>query len=124
MSTKTAAKKETISKKDSFKSAPFAVIETGGKQYKVSEGQIVKIEKISGKHEEGSKITFDQVLAKDDGKAITLGDPTIKGAKVEAKFIETARNKKIVVMKFKNKTRSFKKNGHKQPYTKVEITKI
>lgn len=124
MATKTATKKETVSKKDSFKSAPFAVIVTGGKQYKVSEGQIVKIEKLKGEHKEGDKITFDEVLAKDDGKAVTLGDPQIKGAKVEAKFVETGRNKKIVVMKYKNKTRYFKKNGHKQPYTKVEITKI
>lgn len=102
----------------------FAVIETGGKQYKVSEGDLIKIEKLAGKHEEGSKITFDKVLLVDDGKATTVGTPHIKGAKVTATLTEEGRDKKITVIRFKSKSRYFKKKGHRQPYCKVKIESI
>lgn len=131
MATKTATKKavkaspkKEVSKKDSFKSKDFAVIETGGKQYKVAEGQIITIEKLDGEFKTGGKVIFDKVLMKDDGKNTTLGDPTIKGAKVEAKLVEAGRGKKITVIHYKSKSRYFRKNGHRQPFTKVEITKI
>ena len=102
----------------------YAVIQTGGKQYKVSEGDRIRVEKLPGEHKEGEKIVFDQVLAKDDGKEITVGTPVIAGAKVEAEFVEEGRDKKIPVIRFKSKSRYFKNKGHRQPYTSVVIKKI
>ena len=102
----------------------FAVIETGGKQYKVSEGDLIKIEKLPGEHKEGSKITFDKVLLLDDDKDTTVGTPHIKGAKVTGTFAEEGRDKKITVIRFKSKSRYFKKKGHRQPYSKVKIESI
>ena len=102
----------------------FAVIETGGKQYKVSEGDVVTIEKLPGEPKEGSKITFDKVLLTDDGKDTTVGTPYIKGAKVTGIFQEEGRNKKIDVIRFKSKSRYFKKKGHKQPHMKIKIDSL
>lgn len=102
----------------------FAVIETGGKQYKVKEGDIVKIEKLPGEHKEGAKITFDKILLMDDGKVTTVGTPFIKGAKVAAVFQKNGRAKKISVIRFKSKSRHFKKKGHRQPYTNVKISSL
>lgn len=102
----------------------IAVIATGGKQYRVSEGQTLKIEKIKGAHKKGGKITFDKVLLVDDGKNATIGMPYIKGAKVEAELVEEGRNQKIDVIKYKAKSRYFKKRGHRQPYFKIKITSI
>lgn len=102
----------------------FAVIQTGGKQYRVSEGDSLKIEKLSGDHKEGDKIIFDKVLLFDDGKETKVGTPYIDGAKVEASFIETGRDKKITVIRFRSKSRYFKKKGHRQPYTQVKIAKV
>lgn len=102
----------------------FAVIQTGGKQYKVSEGDLIAIEKLPGEHKEGDKITFDTVLLKDDGKETTVGTPHIEGAKVEAKFVEEGRAKKISVIRFRSKSRYFKNKGHRQPFAKVEILKV
>ena len=102
----------------------FAVIQTGGKQYKVSKGDVLTIEKLSGEPKQGSKITFDKVLLTDDGKKTEIGDPYVKGAKVTATLEEEGRGKKIHVIKFKSKSRYFRKYGHRQPYMKVKITNL
>jgi len=102
----------------------FAVIATGGKQYKVSKGDVVKIEKIKGDLKVGDKVTFDQVLLVEDGKDTTIGTPYIEKAKVEATLKEIGRNKTVDVIKYKQKSRYFKKNGHRQPWFKVEINGI
>jgi len=100
----------------------FAVIKTGGKQYLVSPGDKIKIEKID--KAEGKEITFDQVLLLQKGKAIKIGTPLVKGAKVKAKVLKQDRAKKIIIFKYKAKKRYQKKMGHRQPYTEVEILKI
>lgn len=107
------------------KESKFAVILTGGKQYQVSPGQVVKIEKISGEHKEGDKVIFDKVLLVDDGNGITtIGTPYVTGAKVEANLKEIGRSAKVTVIKYKQKSRYYKKNGHRQPYFMVEIGAI
>ena len=102
----------------------FAVIKTGGKQYKVAVGDSVKVEKITGVFKEGDKITFDQVLLVDNGKDTTIGTPTIKGAAVKGTLEEIGRAQKITVIHYKQKSRYFKKNGHRQPFFKVKIDSI
>ncbi|MFA5933711.1 MAG: 50S ribosomal protein L21 [Candidatus Paceibacterota bacterium] len=102
----------------------FAVIKTGGKQYKVSVGEVITIEKLPGAHVVGDKITFESVLLVDNGKDTTIGTPYIKGAKVEATFQAEGRAKTVMVMKYKAKSRYLKKNGHRQPFAKVKITAI
>lgn len=100
----------------------FAVIKTGGKQYKVEAGTKLKIEKLEV--EEGKTITFDEVLLLADGENVTVGKPVVKGAKVTAKVAAQGRAKKIIVFKYKNKTRYSVKRGHRQHFTEVEITDI
>jgi len=100
----------------------YAVIVTGGKQYKVSEGDTLFIEKLEV--EEGSTVTFDQVLMTGDGEDVKVGVPTVDGATVEAKVVKNGKAKKIYVFKMKRKKNYRRKKGHRQPYTKVEITKI
>ncbi len=102
----------------------FAVIETGGKQYKVSEGDTITIEKLSGDNKEGSKIAFDRVLLVDDGTSTQIGNPYLKGVKVSAIFVEEGKGKKIHIIKFKAKSNYSKKIGHRQLYNKVTIEKI
>src|SRR3989344_8907427 len=105
----------------------FAVIQTGGKQYKVSEGGLVSIEKIKTKgieYAKGDQITFDKVLLVDDGKNTTIGAPYIKDAKVEAEIVEIGRARKILVVKYKQKSRYLRRNGHRQPFFKVKIVSI
>ena len=102
----------------------FAVIATGGKQYKVSKGDVVKIEKFKGAFKVGDKIVFDNVLLVEDGKDAKIGTPYIATAKVEATLKEIGRNKTIDVIKYKQKSRYYKKNGHRQPWFKVEISAI
>lgn len=100
----------------------YAVLVTGGKQYKVSEGDILYIEKLDA--EDGKKVKFDQVLiVSDDGK-LTVGSPTIKGAEVQAKVLKTGKAKKIKVFKYNAKKNYRKRQGHRQLYTKVQIDKI
>ena len=100
----------------------IAVIKTGGKQYKVTEGQTLKIEKLD--LEVGAKVKFDTLMiASEDGKELNLGKPSL-GEKVEAKVLEQGKAKKINVVKYKNKTRYTRNNGHRQPFTAVEIGKI
>ncbi len=125
MPTKTAKqpKKEAKTKQDSTVSE-FAVIETGGKQYKVSPGESIKIEIIKGEHKEGEKITFDKVLLVDDGSNTTIGMPYIDGASVVGEISKIGRHPKVIVMKYKAKSNRLKKNGHKQPYFEVKIQSI
>jgi len=103
----------------------WAVIETGGKQFRVKTGDLLKVEKIEG--EEGSNISFDSVLllSKDaEGKELTVGNPYLKDVKVKAKIIEVGKEKKVTVLKYKPKKRYRIKKGHRQSYTKVEIIGI
>ena len=99
-----------------------AVIVTGGKQYTVAEGDILYIEKLNAEAE--STVNFDQVLAVLDGENSKFGAPVVAGAVVEAKVVKNGKAKKITVFKYKAKKNEKKKIGHRQPYTKVEITKI
>ena len=99
----------------------YAIIATGGKQYKVSEGDIITIEKLGV--EAGEKVTFDQVLAVSD-KELKIGAPTVEGASVEASVVKEGRGKKVIVYKYKRKTGYHKKNGHRQAFTQVKIEKI
>ena len=111
-----------------FMEKEFAIIETGGKQYMVSEGDTLKIEKISSKNGEdfkaGDSVTFDKVLLVDNGSDTTIGEPYIKGAKVSAEIKRIDRAKKVVVIKYKAKSNYFKKRGHRQPFFEVKITKL
>ena len=102
----------------------FAVIKTGGKQYKVAVGDSVKIEKITGEYKEGDKLTFDQVLLVDNGKDTTIGTPVIKGAEVKGTLEKIGRAQKVTVIHYKQKSRYFKKNGHRQPFFQVKIDAI
>ncbi|MDE7210311.1 MAG: 50S ribosomal protein L21 [Lachnospiraceae bacterium] len=99
----------------------YAIIATGGKQYKVAEGDIIRVEKLGV--EKDSTVSFDQVLAVNNGE-LKIGNPTVAGASVSATVIEEGRGKKIIVYKYKRKTGYHKKNGHRQAYTKVKIDKI
>lgn len=100
----------------------YAVIEACGKQYKVEEKDVVFFEKLDA--EEGKKVTFDKViLVSNDGK-VQVGNPYVKGVKVEGKVVAHGKGKKIIVFKMKAKKNERKKQGHRQPYTKVEITSI
>ena len=98
----------------------YAIIATGGKQYKVAEGDVIKVEKLNA--EAGEAVTFDQVIAVSDG-ALKVGDAVAK-ATVSATVMEQGRGKKVIVYKYKRKTGYHKKNGHRQAYTQVKIDKI
>ena len=100
----------------------YAVIESCGKQYKVAEGDIVFFEKLDA--EEGKKITFENVILVSDEKEVKVGNPYVKNVKVEGKVVSHGKAKKIVVFKMKAKKNYRRKQGHRQPYTKVEITSI
>ena len=100
----------------------YAIIESCGKQYKVTEGDVVFFEKLDA--EEGKKVTFDKVmLVSEDGK-VQVGNPYVKGVKVEGKVVAHGKAKKIIVFKMKAKANYRRRYGHRQPYTKVEITAI
>jgi large subunit ribosomal protein L21 len=99
----------------------FAVIHTGGKQYKVSVGDMVTIEKLPGDFKKGDKVVFDQVLLTDSGTDTVVGAPFIAGAKVTGTVEIIGRAAKVVVVKYKQKSRYFKSNGHRQPFFKVKI---
>ena len=98
----------------------FAVIKTGGKQYKVAEGDVLSVEKLE---HESDKVVLEEVLLIVNGE-VKVGTPRVSGAKVEAKIIEDGKGKKKMVFRYKSKTRQHKKKGHRQPYTKIQITKI
>jgi large subunit ribosomal protein L21 len=99
----------------------YAVIATGGKQYKVSEGDVICVEKLDA--ETDAEVTFDQVLAV-GGEKMTIGSPFVDSATVTGKVLEQGRGKKIIVYHYKRKSGYHKKNGHRQAYTKVKIDKI
>ncbi len=100
----------------------FAIIETGGKQYRVSPGTKLKIEKLESK--ENETITFDRVLMTVDGEAVTFGTPMISGGVVTGKVLKQGRSRKQIVFKYRHKVRRRTKNTHRQPFTEVEITAV
>ena len=101
----------------------YAIVEISGKQYKVQEGDIVFVDRLENE-EEGNKVTFDRVLMISDDKKVTIGQDTVKGAKVEASVVGHGKAKKIVVYKYKAKKNYRRTQGHRQPYTKIQIEKI
>ena len=101
----------------------FAVIEIGGKQYKVSEGDAIMVEKLPGEHKEGDSIAIDKVLLLDDEKTTQIGTPYLTD-KVTAEFIESGRGVKIRIRQFKSKSNYLKRIGHRQPYNQIKITQI
>ena len=100
----------------------YAIIESCGKQYKVAEGDVVFFEKLDA--EEGKKVSFDKVVLVSDGKKVEVGAPYVKGVKVEGKVVAHGKAKKILVYKYKAKKNYRRTQGHRQPYTKVEITSV
>ncbi|OGC86826.1 50S ribosomal protein L21 [Candidatus Adlerbacteria bacterium RIFCSPHIGHO2_02_FULL_54_18] len=113
------------------KTKEFAIIETGGKQYLVAEGDAVKIEKLkpakgssAAAYKVGDTVVFENVLIVDNGLDTTIGMPFIEGAKVSAEITKISRAKKVVVIKYKAKSNYFKKKGHRQPFFEVKITKL
>lgn len=100
----------------------YAVIVSGGKQYRVSEGQKVKLEKIEA--ETGASIDFDKVLLVADGDKVSIGQPVVKGAKVTAEVVAQGRHKKVKILKFKRRKHHMKQMGHRQWFTEVKITGI
>ncbi len=101
----------------------FAVIETGGKQYVVSVGDVLDVE-LLGEYNEGDKVVFDKVLLSDDGSSATIGTPYIDGAKVTAKYLGLEKGKKITIIRYKAKSNRDRKQGHRQKYARVEISSI
>lgn len=100
----------------------FAIIETGGKQYKVSEGDVIRVELLDAEPE--SELAIDKVLAVFDGENLTAGQPYVEGAKVNCKILEHGKSKKVFVFHYKPKKNIRKKNGHRQPFTKLMIESI
>lgn len=123
METKAKTTKK-VSKKDPAVNTEFAVILTGGKQYKVSVGDVLKIEKMDGEFKAGDSIVFDKVLLVDNGTDTTIGNPYISKATVESIFQKAGRGKTVKVVKYKQKSRYLKKNGHRQPFIEVKISAI
>ena len=101
----------------------YAVIQTGGKQYKVRSGEILKIEKLPGSKPE-KKIEFKEILAYGDEKIIEIGSPIVQGAKVEADLIKNSKNKTVLIFKKRRRHNSRRKNGHRQEYSMIRINKI
>ncbi len=100
----------------------YAVIVTGGKQYRVCEGDVIYVEKLNV--EDGAEVTFDQVLAMGEEGKVKFGTPTVKGATVVGKAVKTGKGKKIHILTYRSKKGSKRAMGHRQPYTKIEITSI
>lgn len=100
----------------------YAIIETGGKQYKVNEGETIPVDRLE--QAKDSAVVFDKVLLIADGKSIQLGQPYLSGAKVSAKILDEQKDEKVTIIKFKPKTGYRKKQGHRQIYTLVQIEKI
>ena len=100
----------------------YAIIKTGGKQYKVSEGDEIIIEKLEVA--EGDAVTFEEVLSIVDGENVKIGQPKVEGAKVSAKVVKNGKGPKIRIFKYKHKTNYRRRQGHRQPFTKVKIEKI
>lgn len=102
----------------------FAVIQTGGKQYTVSKGDIIAVEKLSDTQKVGDKVVFDKVLLVDDGKNTSIGTPFIPKATVKGTVTKIGRKPKVVVVHYKQKSRYYKKNGHRQPFVEVKIDSL
>ncbi len=100
----------------------YAVVATGGKQYKVQEGEVLRVEKLAG--EIGSEIAFDQILMTSDGEQVKIGQPVVEGAQVRGHIVEQGKSKKIIVFKYKRRKRYRRKNGHRQPFTAIKIDTI
>ena len=101
----------------------YAVIQTGGKQYKVKSGEILKVEKLTGSKPD-SKIEFREILAYGDDKIIEVGSPTVTGAKVEAELLKNGKKKTVLIFKKRRRHNSRRKNGHRQEYSMIKISKI
>ena len=101
----------------------FAVIQSGGKQYKVRSGEILKIEKLPDS-KENSKVEFKEILAYGDNKVIEIGTPIVQGAKVEADLIKNSKNRTVLIFKKRRRQNSRRKNGHRQEYSMIRINKI
>lgn len=102
----------------------FAVIQTGGKQYKVAVGDEIAVEKIKGDYKVGDTVTIESVVLKDDGKATEVGAPYIKGAEVTATITESAKLDKVMIVRYRAKSRYHKRNGHRQPFMSIKIESI
>ena len=100
----------------------YAVVATGGKQYKVEEGDVLRFEKLSG--DVGDEVTFDQVLLIADGEEVRVGQPLVEGAMVKGNIIEQGKSKKVIVFKYKRRKRYRRKQGHRQQFTAVKISAI
>ncbi|MFP4532323.1 MAG: 50S ribosomal protein L21 [Desulfobacterales bacterium] len=100
----------------------YAVIATGGKQYRVKEGDVVRIEKMPGNV--GESLAFDKVLLLSDGNELNIGEPTVPNASVNARIVEQGKGKKVLVFKYKRRKRYRRKQGHRQPFTAVQIDSI
>ncbi|MGI6173815.1 MAG: 50S ribosomal protein L21 [Christensenellales bacterium] len=100
----------------------YAVILTGGKQYRVQQGDVIYVEKLNA--EDGAEVSFDVLLLAGDDAAVSVGNPVVTGAKVTGKVVRQVKSAKVIVYKYKAKKNERKKKGHRQPYTKVEITSI
>ncbi len=107
-----------------FETMSFAVIETGGKQYRVAVGDEIAVEKISGDYKVGDKLTIPSVVLKDDGKSTEIGAPYIKGSEVSATILESGKLDKVMVVRYRAKSRYHKRNGHRQPYMNLKIDAI
>jgi large subunit ribosomal protein L21 len=101
----------------------YAIIQTGGKQYKVKSGEILKIEKLPGSKSD-TKVEFKEILAYGDDKIIEVGAPTVQGAKVEANLIKNSKNRTVLIFKKRRRQNSRRKNGHRQQYSMIKINKI
>jgi large subunit ribosomal protein L21 len=102
----------------------FAVIQTGGKQYKVAVGDEIAVEKLTGDFKVGDTVTLDTVILKDDGKTTVLGAPFISGSTVKATITESAKLDKVMIVRYRQKSRYHKRNGHRQPYMSLKIEEI
>ncbi|MFZ1984477.1 MAG: 50S ribosomal protein L21 [Desulfatitalea sp.] len=100
----------------------YAVVATGGKQYKVEAGEVLRVEKLQG--DVGAQVAFDQVLLLADGETVTVGQPMVQGATVKGHIVEQGKNKKILVFKYKRRKRYRRKQGHRQLYTAIKIDAI
>ncbi len=114
---------ESFSKLRDLKDNLYAVIQSGGKQYKVKSGEILKIEKLPNSKSD-TKIEFNDILAYGDNKVIEIGSPTIQGAKVEANLIKNSKNRTVLIFKKRRRQNSRRKNGHRQEYSMIRINKI
>jgi len=123
VASKAATKKAPAKKAPKTMSEDFSVIETGGKQYIVSVGDVLEVELLEDK-KEGDKVIFDQVLLSDNGKDVTVGTPYIKGAKVTATYLKEKKGPKITILRYKAKSNRNRKQGHRQHYAQVKIESL